>query len=54
MNVEVDHIIIPNETRVSSVYYMYESILRSMFAVNLYCKFSPERNEYKSLMLTEK
>jgi hypothetical protein len=53
MNVDVNRIVIPNETRMSGVYYMYESILRAKDAVNLYCKFSPERNEYTDLILTE-
>ncbi len=50
---DVIKLLIPNETRVSGVFTMYESLLRSMRCVNNYCYRSAESNLYEDVVLTE-
>jgi hypothetical protein len=53
LSMDVIKLLIPNETRVSGVFTMYESLLRSMKCINHYCLRSTEANLYADLMLTE-
>lgn len=50
---DVIKLLIPNETRVSGVFTMYETLLRSMKCVSYYCMRSTEANIYEELVLTE-
>ena len=53
LSMDVIKLLIPNETRVSGVFTMYESLLRSMKCINQYCLLSTEANLYADVMLTE-
>jgi hypothetical protein len=50
---DVIKLLVPNETRVSGVFTMYETLLRSKMCVNNYCFRSTEANMYADLILTE-
>jgi hypothetical protein len=54
LSMDVIKLLIPNETRVSGVFTMYESLLRSMKCINQYCLLSTEANLYSDVILTEK
>ena len=53
LTMDVIKLLIPNETRVSGVFTMYESLLRSMKCITQYCLLSTEANLYADLILTE-
>jgi hypothetical protein len=53
LSMDVIKLLIPNETRVSGVFAMYESLLRSMICINNYCLRSQEANQYSDLILSE-
>jgi hypothetical protein len=44
---------LPNETRISGVYKMFESILRSRRTITNYCTTSDEANLYSDVILTD-
>ena len=53
LSMDVIKLLIPNETRVSGVFSMYESLLRSMKCINNYCLRSTEANLYEDLVLKD-
>lgn len=53
LSYDVIKLLIPNETRVSGVFTMYETLLRSMKCINQYCLRSTEANLYADAILTE-
>ena len=53
LHTEVNRLIIPNDTRVSGVFLMLESILRSRKCVMMYTTVSSERNVYKDINLDD-
>lgn len=53
LQIEVNKLEIPNDTRVSGVFYMYESILRPRKCIMMFCTVSSERAVYKDLNLDD-
>lgn len=53
MTIDVNKLYLPNDTRVSGIFYMYESCLRSRRCINFYLTGSPEKNFYDKYKLTE-
>lgn len=49
LTTEVNRLIIPNDTRVSGVFLMFESMLRSRKCIMMYTTVSSERNIYKDI-----
>jgi hypothetical protein len=50
---EVRKLYIPNDTRVSGIFYMYESVLRSRKCIHFYLTGSSEKEFYRKLQLSE-
>jgi hypothetical protein len=44
---------IPNDTRVSGVFRMYESLLRSKHALTKFCTLSDEKEKFKDILLSD-
>jgi hypothetical protein len=53
LGMNVRRLELPNETRVSGIFLMYESLLRSRKSLMLFCSNSNESNKYADLLLTE-
>ena len=53
LTTEVNRLIIPNDTRVSGVFLMYESVLRSRTCIMMYTTVSSERAVYKDISLDD-
>ena len=54
LNVDVRKLVVPNDTRVSGIYHMFESVLRSYKCINLYmtgCE-DKDKDEFKATLLT--
>ena len=53
LSTEVNRLLIPNDTRVSGVFLMFESVLRSRKCIMMYTTVSMERNVYKDINLDD-
>jgi hypothetical protein len=53
LKVDVRKLYIPNDTRVSGIFYMYESVLKSRKCIKFYVTGSTEKSFYLNLKLTE-
>lgn len=53
LKMDVRKLELPNDTRVSGVFLMYESVLRSKKAISMYCSGGNESLEYLPLALTD-
>jgi hypothetical protein len=53
LQIEVNQLVLPNDTRVSGVYLMYESVLRSRKCIMMFCTVSSERAVYEKIRLDD-